>query len=162
MTTGDSPTSHIDLTADTAALDEARTRRLALGDAADLIEDLIARPGSDPRWTMRVADALQGLRHAFRDHVAEVEHDQGLLARLRADAPRLVNGIDRMFAEHLAINAELDTAAALLDSCEGDCGAEMVETIREEIVDVLRSISRHRQRGADLVYEAYNVDIGGS
>ncbi|MFA9565261.1 MAG: hypothetical protein ACERLM_11230 [Acidimicrobiales bacterium] len=28
-------------------------------------------------------------------------------------------------------------------------------------VDLLKLISRHRQAGADLVYKAYNVDIGG-
>jgi hypothetical protein len=27
--------------------------------------------------------------------------------------------------------------------------------------DLLRELSRHRQRGADLVYEAYETDIGG-
>jgi hypothetical protein len=110
---------------------------------------------------VRVADALQGLHHAFESHVTEVEHDDGLLARLRADAPRLSNGIERMFAEHLAIGTELDEAASLVERCEGACDTEMVESIREAFVDVLRSISRHRQRGADLVYEAYTVDIGG-
>ncbi len=161
MTAEDRPTSDIDLTADTAALDEARSRRHALGDAADLIEDLIARPGSDPQWTVRVADSLQGLRRAFDNHVAEVEHDEGLLPQLRHDSARLSNGIDRMYAEHVTIAAELDAVAALIADCAGDCGADSVESIREAVVDVLRSISRHRQRGADLVYEAYHVDIGG-
>jgi hypothetical protein len=27
--------------------------------------------------------------------------------------------------------------------------------------NLLRDLSRHRQRGADLVYEAYATDIGG-
>lgn len=161
MTAGDSSTPDIDLTADTAALDEARALRHALGDAADLVEDLLARPGSDPQWTMRVADSLQGLRHAFASHVTEVEHDDGLLPQLRHDAARLSNGIDRMYAEHVAIEAELEVAATLLHGCAGACEADMVESIRETLVDVLRLISRHRQRGADLVYEAYSVDIGG-
>jgi hypothetical protein len=161
MTTEDRPTSDIDLTADTAALDEARNRRHALGDAADLIEDLIARPGSDPQWTVRVADSLQGLRHAFDNHVTEVEHEEGLLPQLRHDSARLSNGIDRMYSEHVTISAELDAAAELVAECGGDCGTDNVESIREAVVDVLRSISRHRQRGADLVYEAYHVDIGG-
>lgn len=160
MSTGDAE-PEIDLTADTTALDHARSRRFELGDAADQAEDLIARPGSDPRWTVRVADAVQGLRQAFDAHVSEVEHDDGLLPRLNADAPRLANGIRRMYDEHDAISAELDAAAALIRRCEGDCEADAVDQIREAVVDVLRSISRHRQRGADLVYEAYNVDIGG-
>ena len=159
MATDDTP--DIDLTTDSAALDGARSRRLALGDAADLIEDLIARPGSDPRWTLRVADAVQGLDRAFRSHVDEVETDGGLLPQVRREAPRLANGVQRMVDEHVSITAELEEVAALIRSGAGDCGAELVEEIREAVGEVLRSISRHRQRGADLVYEAYNVDIGG-
>jgi iron-sulfur cluster repair protein YtfE (RIC family) len=161
MTAEERPNTDIDLAAESAALDEARSRRLALGDAADLIEDLIARPGSDPQWTVRVADALQGMRQAFDSHVTEVEHDEGLLPQLRHDSARLSNAIDRMYAEHITIGAELDDAAELIRNCGGDCGTTMVEAIREAVVDVLRSVSRHRQRGADLVYEAYHVDIGG-
>lgn len=159
MATGDTP--EIDLTTDTTALDEARTRRVALGEAADQVEDLIARPGSDPRWTLRVADALQGLRRAFHDHVDEVEADDGLLPQVRDDTPRLANEIQRLIDEHVTITAEIEAAAALVRDCGGDCDAPLVEAVREAVTDVLRSISRHRQRGADLVYEAYNVDIGG-
>ncbi|MEM7141850.1 MAG: hypothetical protein AAF548_12545 [Actinomycetota bacterium] len=151
----------IDLTVSNEALDHARVRRVALGDAADLIEELIARPGSDPRWTVRVADALQGLRHAFDAHVVEVEGDDGLLPRLRRDAPRVANGVGRMEKEHITIAADLEATAALVRSCDGDCDADTVDRIRESVVDLLRSISRHRQKGADLVYAAYNVDIGG-
>ena len=151
----------IDLTTTNDALDQARVRRSALGDAADLIEDLIARPGSDPQWTMRVADSLQGLQHAFAAPVDEVESDDGLLPQLLADAPRVANGVHRMEREHVTITDDLDAAARLVASCGGECGTDTVEAIREAVVDVLRAISRHRQKGADLVYEAYNVDIGG-
>jgi hypothetical protein len=36
-----------------------------------------------------------------------------------------------------------------------------VTRARELGTELLGSIVRHRQRGADLVYEAYEVDIGG-
>ncbi len=151
----------IDLTTDVSAIGTARSRRFALGDAADLLEDVVARPGSDPRWTLRVADALQGLRAAFAAHVTEVERDDGLLPRLRADAPRLSNGIQHMYDEHESLTSGLEATAELVRGCEGECSADVVSAIREAAVDLLRSISLHRQRGADLVYEAYNVDIGG-
>ncbi len=110
---------------------------------------------------MCIRDSLQGLRYAFEAHVTEVEHEKGLLPQLRLDAPRLSNGIDRMHAEHKAINIDLEGASSLVQSCAGGCSPEMVESVREAIGNLLLSISRHRQRGADLVYEAYNVDIGG-
>jgi hypothetical protein len=38
---------------------------------------------------------------------------------------------------------------------------DAVDAIRAEVLELLLAVSRHRQRGADLVYEGYNVDIGG-
>ena len=151
----------IDLTAESEALSEAREAREALGVAADLLEEFLAKPGADPQWTMRVADSLQGLQHAFQAHCDEVEADDGLLPQLQRDAPRLSNTIKRMEREHVTIGRAIEQAAELIAECGGDCGTDAVESIRERAVDVLRAISRHRQKGADLVYEAYNVDIGG-
>jgi len=151
----------IDLTEDTAALEHARDRRVALGEAADLLEDLLARPGSDPQWTLRVADGMQGLGHAFRAHVTEVQAEDGLLPQLHRDAARLSGAINLIQIEHVGIGAEIAAVSRLITECGGDCSIEVVETIREAATDVLRSISRHRQKGADLVYEAYTVDIGG-
>jgi hypothetical protein len=154
-------TPEIDLTTTNEALDQARVRRTALGDAADLIEEILARPGSDPQWTMRVADSLQGLQYAFAAHVDEVESEDRLLPRLIHDTPRVANGVRRMEHEHISITADLEATSALVRGCDGECDALLVEQIREATVDALRAISRHRQRGANLVYEAYHVDIGG-
>ena len=33
---------------------------------------------------------------------------------------------------------------------------------REEVTTLMGQLVRHRQAGADLVYEAYEVDLGGS
>lgn len=161
MSQGDQLRPDADLTAEGAALEGARTRRTALGSAADRIEELTARPGSDPRWPSRVLEALDQLDEVFGAHVDEVEHDDGLLPQLRRDAPRVSNGVDRMYAEHISISMELDETRALVRRCDDDCDPTKVDAIREAVIDLLRSISRHRQRGADLVYEAYNVDIGG-
>ena len=143
------------------ALGQARGRREELGRAADVLEHELARPGRDPSWTLRVAESLQGLDRAFRAHCVEVEADDGLLPQLRNDAPRLIEKINHVQDEHPTISAAIDQAIQLVHGCAGDCGAEAVESIREVTVDVLRTISRHRQKGADLVYEAYEVDIGG-
>jgi hypothetical protein len=36
-----------------------------------------------------------------------------------------------------------------------------MQVLRGWTSDLLHELSRHRQRGADLVYEAYETDIGG-
>jgi len=35
------------------------------------------------------------------------------------------------------------------------------EEVRVELTALLAALARHRQRGADLIYEAFAVDIGG-
>ena len=47
-----------------------------------------------------------------------------------------------------------------LESGEVDA-AWPLETCRNDLQRLLGGIVRHRQLGADLVWEAYNVDIGG-
>ena len=44
---------------------------------------------------------------------------------------------------------------------DGAGGTEDVEQVRALGTSLLGRIVRHRQRGADLVYEAYEVDVGG-
>ena len=36
-----------------------------------------------------------------------------------------------------------------------------VDDLRTELTALLAALAKHRQRGADLVYEAFDVDIGG-
>ncbi len=36
-----------------------------------------------------------------------------------------------------------------------------LEDARDDLQRLIGSVIRHRQKGADLVWEAYNVDIGG-
>ncbi|MFQ5556269.1 MAG: hypothetical protein ACE5GB_01980 [Acidimicrobiales bacterium] len=145
----------------TSALEQARSRRLALGDAADRVEELIARPGPDPRWTERVTGAMSDLRTAFTDHVEEVESPDGLLPHLLSDSPRLANAITRMYTDHTRIADLIETTCERLVDCGDACDGVAVDSVRAATVDILAMISKHRQAGADLVYEAYHVDIGG-
>ena len=44
---------------------------------------------------------------------------------------------------------------------EDDAYVGWAEDLRVELTALLAALARHRQRGADLVYEAYAVDLGG-
>jgi hypothetical protein len=50
--------------------------------------------------------------------------------------------------------ARIDEMTVAVDSAEP-------QALRDGLTDLLAELVRHRQRGADLVYEAYSVDIGG-
>ena len=135
------------------ALREARARRVALGEAMTHTELALALPGGHPAWRDEVAAALDAVRRALDDHVAEVEGERGLLAELSQLAPRLSPAIDHLVREHPDLCDAVDAARRAV-------GGDPVADVRIRVLDLLHAISRHRQRGADLVYEAYNVDIG--
>ena len=119
------------------------------------VETAAASPSADPAWWTINAREMARLRAAFDDHVAEVEADDGLLAELTSDAPRLHRAIVSLQKEHGSICAQIDATIRAIEEQQSIDGA------RRAMLDTLVAIARHRQAGSDLVYEAYTVDIGG-
>ena len=140
---------------DADSLEGARQRRLTLKQAISAVEVAASSPAADPNWRKINLRELGRLRAAFDDHVAEVEADDGLLRDLVRDAPRLQNRISEVEAEHPTICAEIDATIALAEDPAAD-----TEELRAAVMSTLMSIVRHRQAGSDLVYNAYQVDIG--
>lgn len=137
------------------ALIAATARRVELKDAISRVERVAAAPSGVPTWRADLVEELDVLRLALDQHVEEVEGEEGLLAELTAAAPRLVNKIDRIRDEHPALcrNAR--------DTIETIRNSDDVEAARSAVLSLLVDVARHRQKGADLVYEGYSVDIGG-
>jgi septal ring factor EnvC (AmiA/AmiB activator) len=137
------------------ALEAARQRRVELKEAVSIVEIAASSPIGGPNWRSNLQTELERLRIALRQHVEEVEGAEGLLAQLTDDAPRLVNKIGQVRDEHVELTLQVADAIARAKQPSG------AEELRSEVLAVLVSIVCHRQRGADLVYEAYEVDIGG-
>ncbi len=138
------------------ALGAAREARNMLKAAVSAAEVAAASAAADPNWRDSLGRELMGLRDAFDDHVEEVEGEDGLLNQLIEDAPQLANQVNALEAEHSDLSRRIEH---LLGLVRGQ--AEPAE-IRDEVLDTLLAIARHRQRGADLVYQAYTIDIGTS
>ncbi|MGW4461142.1 hypothetical protein [Micromonospora sp. NBC_01796] len=142
-------------TGDPIALRAARRHRVTLLREIHAFEQALAGPADDPDWRHRVALRLDGLRGEFTEHVRLTEGRSGLYAELLDRAPRLARTVHVLLREHAAVAAVL---AALQRR------AQLPEATTEELRgwagDLLRELSRHRQRGADLVYRAYGTDIG--
>ncbi|WBB64833.1 hypothetical protein [Micromonospora sp. WMMD812] len=126
-----------------------------LRDLHALTRLLAAAPG-EPRWREGVEIGLAPVRQGFAEHVAATEGPAGLYAELLAQAPRLDRGVRLLTREHEAIAAAL---AALQHAAERP-GAPAHE-LRMLAAHLLRALSRHRQRGADLLWLAYETDLGG-
>lgn len=145
----------------TPALEAAARRRRELRDALVAFEDALSSPAVDrAAWRAEVAAALEALAHAFEDHVAETEAPGGLYEEMGETAPHLTAKARRLREEHPQIAATLVEAGARLGEELAD-EAEL-DAVRDEMQRLMGRIVRHRQHGADLVWEAYAVDIGSA
>jgi hypothetical protein len=146
----------------TPTLAETARRRADLHHALVGVERAISSPAvaREGDWTKDVAIALRDLREALVEHIEVTERESGLYEEIRQRAPRLSNKIDQLRDEHPEIR---EAASALIDRLDTDGVGERwpLPAARDELQRLLGRVVRHRQLGADLVWEAYNLDIGG-
>ena len=123
----------------------------------------ISRPavGREAEWSAQVIERLEALRGAIDEHIEVTERPEGLYDEIAHRAPRLSGKIERLKEEHPAIARRARPAliAKLESTPVGD--AWPLDEARDDLQRLLGKIVRHRQLGADLVWEAYNLDIGG-
>ncbi len=139
-----------------ALLKSIRQRRAELREAMSALELALAAPSAgDPgRWAERVRSALADLTAAFDEHIELTEGDDGLYREVLDSAPRLSDAVAHLTSEHVAIRDQLE------DLLSPDVTRDAGE-IRVLGTSLLGRLVRHRQRGSELVYQAYEVDIGG-
>ncbi|MEU8260348.1 hypothetical protein AB0C02_06965 [Micromonospora sp. NPDC048999] len=128
---------------------------MVTGDVHALARALATSTG-EPSWRERLIRHLGPVRQGFAEQVRVTEGPAGLYAALLHEAPRLDRGVRLLTGEHAAIAAAivaLQRAAAL--------PGVSAEELRERVGRLLSALDRHRQHGADLLWEAYQADLGG-
>ena len=148
----------------TPALGEARKRRQTLHDAIVHLEMAISSPaaGRVPDWSAQVAKDLVGVRDAFEQHVIVTEKPGGLYEEIMERAPRLAGTVKRLQDEHPTIAESVAALVERMEAGEVETDAWPPDNARNDLQRMIGAVVRHRQKGADLVWEAYNVDIGGT
>jgi hypothetical protein len=141
-------------------VDELRRRRAELRESMSALELALASPAPEgqARWAERVHVALVELAADFREHIDFTEGREGLYGDLIQAAPRLSGGVARLTREHGLIRGLLDDLLEYVSTPGANHG---VDNVRDLGTELLGTLLRHRQRGSDLVYEAFQVDIGG-
>lgn len=134
-------------------VEKARTRRHALGESLTALESAVASPSAAEGWLSGVSDCMSELRLAIEEHIETTEGRGGLLEEIVDLAPRLSNEVRLIEVDHQRILEALEEAEGAI------LGSTDPKAIRNRVMSLLPQLSLHRQRGADLVYEAYNVDI---
>ena len=141
-------------------LDAVRTRRVELRETLNLMEAALAAParGRAVVWGEAVHASLVMIADDFGTHVEVTEGPGGLHQAILAGDLRLANAVGGLTAEHGQMAEEI---ATLVADSQAPVTPDDVDDLRERATRLLGHLVRHRQRGADLIYEAYGTDIGG-
>jgi phage shock protein A len=144
----------------TTYMERVLAHRAQLRESAAAVDEALAHPiAREADWRERVRAALAELDHDFAGHVELTEGEGGLYERITKAAPRLSTTVDRLRDEHVRFNERIDGFIAALEN--GEATSDLAN-FREDVTALIGQLIRHRQKGADLIYEAYEVDLGGS
>jgi hypothetical protein len=142
-----------------AAFQRSREHRTGVRRASIDLEEVLARPiarqaGS---WYKDVAVQVHALVAAFRHHVEQSEGSEGLLPQIVEDVPRLARAVEGVKREHQVLLDEMSRLESLIGLVQGTDEP----MVRRASLRLLHDLAAHRQRGSDLIYEAYYVDVEG-
>lgn len=127
-------------------------RRYQLYEAMRRLEAAVARPSGLADWRMEIETAVADLDSSLDDHIRRTEFDDGLFAEILGGSPHLASRIADLEEEH----GELQAACRKALSMAADWSPTR---LRRKANVLLARLAFHRQSGAELLYDAYNVDI---
>lgn len=143
------------------ALETARSKRRDLYDAMVDVESAAQAPVGSGKWRGTMLRELGDLADAFEAHVVATEAEDGIIESVVEDEPRLAPTGEYLKREHVAVRLHLESATSAVTATGSPTTQEEASSVRELILELFIALSRHRQRGSDFVWEAYDVDIGG-
>lgn len=144
-------------------LDAAVSRRGELHSSADHLAQMLSAShlGREDLWLRESNHALRLLRQDIEEHISTTESAAGIHQEIISLEPRLVSRVARLTTDHEVLLDRTATMAVLFITALTTPMDICVAALRDEGKVVVDLLTRHRQRGADLVYEAYAFDIGG-
>ncbi len=127
-------------------------RRHELYQTMKRLEAAVARPSGLADWRIEIEAAISDLDRSLDDHIRRTESDDGLLTEILQDSPHLARRIADLEKEHEELRVACRTA--LLMAADWSAAS-----LRRKTNVLLARLAVHRQTGAELLYDAYNVDI---
>jgi len=141
-----------------AALAAVNERRDEFYEGILELERAMAAPAGDDAvaWAAASAHAVEDMQRVLGDHISETEAPGSFYDDVIEHSPHLVNAAHRLQAEHPPLAARVESLALELKTVTDDDG---VEATRSDALELIKAMLEHRHRGAELVYDAYNVDV---
>lgn len=119
-----------------------------------LEQSLRSRHGGDT-WFAEVEAKLHAYRACLHRHVMAAEGDQGWIADLREDEPRIEPLARRARADFTRLDALVLAVMATLRHPN-----RAARGVRHDLRQLVELTRRHRGRCARLVHEAFVIDLG--
>ncbi|MEZ5407678.1 MAG: hypothetical protein R2761_06610 [Acidimicrobiales bacterium] len=148
-------------------LERVKDRRASLYRATLALEEALAAPAGDlGQWCKAANEAASDMADRIAEHIESSERPGEFLSSIVEAAPHLVNATRKLIDEHGLMREAAAELIGLLSAppspsdAEGE--AEVAESIREAGLRLMGLVVRHRQKGADLSYAAYQEDLGSS
>lgn len=129
-------------------------RRRDLYEAMRRLEAALARPSGLADWRIEIESALTDLDRSLEDHIAQIEGPEGVFLEILNQAPHLEPVVETLRREH----------RGLAEACHDALGRAAdwsSQRLRRRVNLLLVRLALHRQTGAELLFDAYNVDTAG-
>lgn len=142
------------------AASTSRAARRQMLEAMHTLEDALARPapGREVEWLSSVHGALALMREGL-DHCDLVSFaDNSLLSEIRAMQPRLEGHIHVIRDEYRSI---IRLARMIQDEITDNADERpSISFMRRQLRQLLANLKLHQEHETDLVYEAFQTDLG--
>ena len=129
-------------------------RRREIGEGIAAVERALSAPAGSKLWQPRLVAALEELRRLAAAQYQAVTEPEGLFAEIRQEHPDLAAQTDQIQADFKEAVGKLEELIPLAS------GLPPVE-LRRRALGLLGTAVELRQRIADVVWEAYWIDVGG-
>jgi hypothetical protein len=117
-----------------------------------------AAPGREADWLAQMRAALDVLEDALDEQARHSGLTDSLLSDIQRDEPRLRNRVIQLRGRFGDLRDSLRQLRSALDTAAPD--AVDVADIRRRLERFAAELRYQRAREADLIYEAYTVDLG--
>jgi hypothetical protein len=144
----------------TRALTDGSGRPTGLRRAAQelsvTVHDVDSMSAMDERaWCRQIAARLRQLDSAWMRHAEDNEGPGGFFDQLRTEAPQLDPRLRQLQKEHESLHRTILEALDLVGN------AADPQRVRSDVDGLLALLTKHEQRGAEVIHQAYEVDDGG-
>lgn len=113
------------------------------------------------RWRLVMIERLDDLAASLSEHVAETEAEDGLLASVLADAPRLTKEVAKLTDEHAELALQLAETRAAANSRSLVTDPHQVEALHLTVHNLLTLLDGHCHRSIQLMQDSVIIDLGG-